>query len=73
MVGDLFIQTGRPSTKILTVSDNRKTPGSTEAKLNHPVREPAPTGDMVPALPNQSPRSGNKFAQAGYVTICDKK
>ena len=28
---------------------------------------------MVPALANQSLLSGNKFAQADYVTICDNK
>ena len=71
MVGDPFIHTGRPSTKVFTVEDGHKTPGSTETKLHHPVREPAWTVDVVPALTNQSLLSGNKFAQAGYVTICD--
>ena len=69
MVGDPFIQTGHPATKIFTVADGHKTPGSTEAKLHHPVMEPAQTVDMVPALVDQSLLSGNKFSQAGYVTI----
>ena len=55
------------------VADSHKTPGPTEAKLHHPVREPARTVDMVPALADQSLMSINKFSQAGYVTICDNK
>ena len=38
IVGDLFIQNGRSYTKVFTVADGHKTPGSTEAKLHHPVR-----------------------------------
>ena len=73
MVGDPFIQTGRPSTKFFTVADGHKTPGSIEAKLHHPVRYPARSVDMVPALANQYLLRVNKFAQAGYVTICDNQ
>ena len=73
MVGDTFIQTGQPSTKVFTVADGRKTPGSTEAKLHHPVREPARTLDMVPSLADQSLLRGKKFSQAGYFTICDNQ
>ena len=73
MVGDPFIQTGRPSTKVFTVADGHKTPGSTEAKLHDHVRELARTVDMAPALADRSFLSGNKFAQAGYVIICDNK
>ena len=73
MVGDLFIQTGRPSTKVFTVADGHKPPGSIDAKLYHRVMEPAQTVDMFPALANQSLLGGNKFAQAGYVTICNNQ
>ena len=73
MVGDPFIQIGRPSTKVFTVKDGHNTPGSTEAKIHHPVRETAQTVDMVFVLADQSLLSGNKFAQAGYVTICDNQ
>ena len=73
MVGNPFFQTGRTSTKVFTVEDSHKTPGSTEANLHHTVRDPARTVDMVPALADQSLLSGNKFAQAGYVTICDNQ
>ena len=40
-------------------------------KLHHPVREPAQTVDVFPTLADQSPLSWNKFAKAGYVSICD--
>ena len=39
-------------------------------KIHHPVREPARTVDIVPALADQSLLSGNKFTEAGYVSIC---
>ena len=70
MIGDPFIQTGQPSTKFFIVTDGHLTPGSTMAKLHHPVWEPARTVDIVPALADQSLLSGNKFAEAGYVSIC---
>ena len=73
MVGDPHIQTGQPSTKVFTVADGHKTPGSTEAKLHHPVREPAQTVNMVPPFADQYLLSGNKLAQAGYVTICNNQ
>ena len=71
MVGDTFIQTGHPSTKVFTNADSQLTPGSKMAKLHHPVWEPSQTVDIVPALADQSLLSGNKFAEVGYVSICD--
>ena len=71
MIGDAFIQTGQPSTKVFTVTDVHLTPGSTMAKLHHPVREPARTVDIVPSLVNQSLLSWNKFTETGYVSICN--
>ena len=53
------------------MSDGHHTPASNVAKLHHPVREPACTVDMVPALVDQSLLSGGKFAKAGYISICD--
>ena len=38
IVGYSFIQTGQPSTKVFTVENGHLTPGSTMAKLHHPVR-----------------------------------
>ena len=71
MVGDPFIQTGQTSPNFFTVADSHLTPGSTMAKLYHPVREPGQTVDIVPALTNQSLISENKFAEARYVSIYD--
>ena len=71
MEGDLFIPTNQPSTKIFTVATGHKTPRSRVAKLHHPVRDPARTVDIVPGLADQYLLSGEKFAKAGYVSICD--
>ena len=49
-----------------------KSRASKVAKLEHPVREPARTVDIVPALVEQSLLSGNKFAEADYISIYDK-
>ena len=71
MVVDPFIQTGQLSTKVFIIAYGYLTPGSTMAKLHHPVREPAQTVDIVPALAYQSLLSGKKFAKVGYVSICN--
>ena len=71
MIGNTFIQTGQPSTKVFTVADGHLTPVSTMEKLHHPVQEPAQTVDIFPALADQSLLSGNKFSEAGYVSIDD--
>ena len=71
--GDLFIQTDTPSTKVFTLSDNYPIPGSNVVKTHHNVRKPARTVDMVPSLTKNSVLSGGKFAQAGYVSVCDNK
>ena len=71
MIGDPYLQTSEPSTKVFAVADGHRTPGANIAKLHHPVREPARTVDMVPALADQSLLSGVKFAEAGYISICD--
>ena len=73
MAGDPFIQTGRLSNKVITVADGHKPPGSVEDKLHHPLMDPKWKVDMVPALVYQYLLSANKFAQAGYVTICDNQ
>ena len=71
MIGHPFIPTGQKSTKIFALADCHLTPATTIAKLEHNVREPARTVDMVPALANQSLLSGGKFAEAGYISICN--
>ena len=73
MTGDPFIQTNTPSTKVFALADNYPIPGSNLAKLHHDVREPARTVDMVPSLTNNFLLSGGKFAQAGYVSVCNDK
>ena len=71
MIGDPFILTGQKSTKIFALANGHPTSATNIAKLEHNVREPACTVDMVPALANQFLLSGGKFAEAGYVSICD--
>ena len=69
--GDPFLPTDRRSTKVFALADGRPAPASSVAKLHHPVREPARTVDIVPALKGNSLLSGGKFAEAGYISICD--
>ena len=71
MVGGLFIQTTQKSTTVFSVADGCQTPGSNIAKLHHPVRKPAQTVDMTPALAGQSLLSGANFAVVGYISVCD--
>ena len=65
MLVDPFIQTEQRSTNILTLEDRHPTPATNIAKLEHRVREPARTVNMVPELANQSLISGGKFVEAG--------
>ena len=69
--GDPFLPTGLKSSKVFALADGRPAPASTVAKLEHGLREPARTVDMVPALRGNSLLSGGKFAEAGYISICD--
>ena len=71
MVGKPFIQTTQQSTKVFSIDEGRRTPGSNIAKLHHPVRKPAQTVDMVPALAGKSLLKGAKFSEAGYISVCD--
>ena len=71
MIGNPFIHTTQQSTKLFSVADGRQTHVSNIAKLHHPVSEPVQTEDMVPALAGQSLLSGAKFAEVGYISVCD--
>ena len=71
IIGDIFIQTDKKSTKIFALADGQPTLATNIAKLEHRVHEPARTVNMVPALANQYVLSGSKFAEAGYVSACD--
>ena len=67
----MFIQTNRKSTKIFALADGHPTPATTIALLGHKIQEPACTVNMIPELANQSLLSGEKFAEAGYASVCD--
>ena len=71
MIGDPFIQTTQKSTKVFSVADGRQTPGSNISELHHLVHEHTRTVDMVPDLAGQSLFSGENFAEAGYISVCD--
>ena len=71
MLGDPFIHTEQRSIKIFALADGHPTAATKIAKLEHRVREPACTVNMVPELNNQSLLSGVKFAEVGYVSVCD--
>ena len=71
MLGDPFIQIKRMSTKIFALADGHPTPTTTIALMDHKIREPARTTNMVPALANQYLLSRGKFSEAGYVSVCN--
>merc|ERR1712051_96079 len=68
-----FLPTNKRSTKVFALADDHPIPAIIVAKLYHEIREPARTVDIVPALGRNSLLSGGKFAEAGYVSICDDK
>ena len=71
MLGDPFIQTEQRSTKIFALAYGHPTQATNIAKLDHSVRDPAHTVNIVPSLANQSLMSRGKFAETGYVSVCD--
>ena len=71
MVVDPFVQTNHMSTKIFALADGHPTPDTTITMLEHNNRKPARTVNMVPVLVNQSLISGGKFAEAGYISVCN--
>ena len=71
MLGDPFIHTKQRSTNIFALANGHPTLATNIAKLEHRVQEPVRTVNMVPVLANQSLLSGGKFAEAGYVSVCD--
>ena len=71
MIVDTFIHTEQRSANIFALADGNPTPATKIAKLEHRVREPVRTVNMVPELANQSLLSGGKFTEAGYVSVCD--
>ena len=71
LVGGNFIQIEQRYNKIIVLEDGHPTPATNIDKLEHRVREPVRTVNMVPELANQSLLSGGKFAEEGYMSICD--
>ena len=69
MVGEQFIQTKRIYTNIFALVDVHPNPATTIAMLEHKVREPVRTVNMVPELANKSLIRGGKLAEAGYVSV----
>ena len=59
------------STNIFALVDGHPTPATTIDMLCHKVREPAHTVNVIPALVNQYLENGGKFAESGYVSVCD--
>ena len=71
IVGDPFIQTKQRSTKIFALVDGHPTPATNIAMLEHRVIEPMHIVNMVALLANQSLLSRGKFAETGYVSVCN--
>ena len=57
--------------KDFALADGYTTPETNIAKLEHIVREPTRTVNMVPAWANQSLLNGGKSTEAEYVSVCD--
>ena len=66
-VGDPLIPTGIPSNKTFVMPNGEQTVASEQALLEHDVREPAKTVDMVPSLQNNTLLSTCKFADEGKL------
>ena len=65
MVREPFIKTEQRSNKIFALAYTHPTPATNITKLEHRVRYPVHTVNMVPVLANQSLLSGGKFAKNG--------
>ena len=70
-VGDPFIQREQRSNNIFALIDRHPTPATNISKIDHRMRDPALTVNIIPELANQLLLSEGKFAEAGYVSICD--
>ena len=72
-VGDLFIATGKPSTKTFHTLFRQVAWTAEAAQLHILVREPAQTVDIVLELKHNSLLSISKFAEANCVTVFTSK
>ena len=71
LIGDPYIPTGVKSKKLFHMPNGTTAPASNVCKLQHNLRDPARTVDMVPGLVDASLLSTSKLATAGYITVYD--
>ena len=69
--GDPCIKTGRKSSKQYKMATGQITPGGEEGLLEHELRDPARSCDIVPGITEDSLVSTSKMADAGYISIFD--
>ena len=69
--GDPCIKTGRMSSKQYKMATGHITPGGEERLLEHELRYPAMSCDIVPGITEDSLVSTIKMADAGYISIFD--
>ena len=69
--GDPCTQTGRRSSKQYKMATGHIISGGEEALMDHEVREPTRTCDIVPGITEDLLISTRKFADAGYVILFD--
>ena len=71
LVGVPYIPTGIKSNKNFHMPNVRTAPASDVCKLEHELRDPSRTVDMVPDLVDSSLISTSKLASAGFIKIYD--
>ena len=71
-VGGPFISTALQSNKLFALANGHPIPETTVALLKHNMWEGARTVHIVPALVHQSLLSGGQFADARYISICNR-
>ena len=69
LIGNPYIPTGIKSTKLFHMTDVSTAPASDVCKLDHKLRDPARTVDMISGLIDSSLLSTRKLASAGYITV----
>ena len=65
--------TGKPSTKVFTVATGQNAHATEEGTMDHDLREPACTFDMVSDVTLGCLASTSKMCDAGYFTVFDGK
>ena len=65
--------TGNPSTKIFSTATGKKVHATKTGIMEHELREPMRTYDMVPDITLDSLASTSKMCDAGYFSVFDKE